>query len=155
MLPWLTATNDKLDTLCLSIEEALWNNNRVKYKTQYMRLYKNFGDSKNGTFFRDVLMGRIAPKQLATMEVTEMASQEKKQERQMEIERSLEAYKKASDERNETEKRVRLKKNHKGESIIEEVEGQVELGVPEEYVNIVVPENGKSYSFRFVHLFTL
>lgn len=133
---------EQLDTLCLAIEKAVWENNR-KYKSQNVRLFHNLADPRNSTFFRDVLYGNITPEQLANMDASEMASDELKQERQMENDKLLEAYKKGSDERNDSEKRQRLKKNHKGVNIIEQMEGPLELDVPEDYGNITVPKIGK------------
>lgn len=73
-----------------------------------------------------------------------MASEEKKQERQLVNEKSLEAYKRASDERNDAEKKLRLMANLKNDNFIDPVEEpHRDLCASEEDLAVVTSLDGK------------
>jgi transcription elongation factor S-II len=81
--PYPSAPSDILE-LAKSLENAVFTNYKRKTDQQYKRriqsLYLNLKDKKNPGLRRRVISGEISTARLATMEPSEMASEERKAE---------------------------------------------------------------------------
>lgn len=73
-----TEARNNLDHLCRSIEKESWalldNNDGIstfskKYNSHIRALVLNISDKSNGDFFRDVLLGKMTPLEIAHLKV--------------------------------------------------------------------------------------
>jgi len=68
--------------------ETFGGSNCKEYKARFRSLVFNLSDKKNPDFIRGVLTGQLFVKELATMEVREMAGEEVKKQRQLHAEQA-------------------------------------------------------------------
>lgn len=108
---------DSLNETCTAIESETWKFSK-RYNEQFRALKSNLSDSTNNDFWRDILMGKISPREAATMSSVDMASQAKKKQREEAIKLTTEGYVRNAMENRERETKLRLeKKVHRGEIV--------------------------------------
>lgn len=99
-----------IDDLVVDIERANWESGNGNFqKSQYRSLIFNIRDTKNCTFYKEILKGKYTAKELSTMKVEDMASKERKALREKEREKERWGIHQAAKEYNQEDEIAKKK----------------------------------------------